>query len=180
MCKSYLKGLSPQTKTPPLVQTEDALAGARALPTPCPPRPSLGGGGGATTIDCFVYVVANVYNSSPFGPTEVCAVPPSSSRNGAPSVLGKGGCVHGPGAHVCSARASTTLQGLEAEPRPREASVGLYPPSPCPAQPPPRLRWALQPPCLCRLVEPWAPKPTCPGRCLSFCFLQMPYPVGSC
>ena len=100
----------------------------------------LGEAEGPATIDCFVYVVANVYNTSPFGPPEVCATPPSSSPEGAASVLGRGGHVPGPGASVCSAGHRLLRRVWKPSPGP-ERPVWAYT-GPAPASPSPH--WALQ------------------------------------
>lgn len=107
-------------------------------PLAMPASPQLlGEAEGPATIDCFVYVVANVYNTSPFGPREVCATPPSSSPDGAASVLGRGGHVPGPGASVCSAGHRLLRRVWKPSPGP-ERPVWAYT-GPAPASPSPCL-----------------------------------------
>lgn len=115
--------------------------GGPSPPLAMPASPQLlGEAEGPATIACFVYVVANVYNTSPFGPPEVCATPPSSSPEGAASVLGRGGHVPGPGASVCSAGHRLLRRVWKPSPGP-ERPVWAYT-GPAPASPSPH--WALQ------------------------------------
>lgn len=146
-----------------------------------PTSPQLRGEAeGPATIDCFVYVVANVYSTSPFGTREVCGEPPSSSPDGAPSGLGRGAvCVRGPGARVCSARHRLLRRVWELSPGPERPVRACTRPAPASPGPGDSLNWAIKPPCLCCLGEPWAPKPMCPGSCPSFCLLQTRCPVGT-